>query len=110
MKKSIPFLSLFFGVTVLSLGIMGYQQANSLISLIVGGSLGLIVIFGSIFMLMEKKWAYFFTLGFTFLLGVFFAVRFSMKEDFLNGAMTLFSGIVLIMLVIEIYHFYAKGL
>ena len=110
MKKNTPIWTLVYASAVFCLGILGYQQAGSLASLITGGILGLLVAICAIFMLMNKKIAYYLSTGLVLFLGIFFSIRFSIKQDFLFGSLALFSAIILLLLVLEIYRFYSPGL
>lgn len=105
MKKTIPLLAIFYGIVVFALGVMGYKHAGSLISFLVGGSLGALVIISGFYMLLEKKFAYYCALFLTLLLGIFFGVRFSIRHDFLFISMAFFSAIVLTLITIEIFRF-----
>lgn len=95
-----PFVALVYALLVIILAIMGYQ-AGSLTSLVMGGTTGILLLICIIFMFKELRWAYLLGILFTVILLMAFGFRFRATTDFMPGAMSIFSGIVLVMLLVQ---------
>jgi uncharacterized membrane protein (UPF0136 family) len=109
MRKNSCILTIIYGLVVFALGFMGWWHAGSIISFAVGGTLGALVILSGFYMLMNKRLACYSALGLTFFLALFFGVRFSTNQNFLNISMAFFSAIVLVKLTLEAYRVSRKG-
>jgi len=101
MNRTAPFITTVYALLVLMLGIMGYRQAGSVISLVMGVSLGILLLVSVIFMLKGQKWAYGVGLLLSILLLIVFGFRFGATKDFMPAAMSLLSGIVVVTLLVQ---------
>lgn len=110
MNQGVRILTVFYSLFLIILGVLGFQQAGSTISLFSGVGFGIIIFYLSIMMMLEKKWAYVLNAFCALILTVIFGIRFYASHSFNTIAMTLFSFFVLILLSIEIYRFYGKSL
>lgn len=99
MDRSVPFFIAFYALLVIVLGIMGYQYAGSMISLISGVVLGILLLISVYFMSRRQAWAYYFGTFLSLILLVVFCIRFGATYDFMPGAMAILSLIAGIVLV-----------
>lgn len=102
MIRSTPLVILIYAITVILLGYMGYAYAQSLVSLIVAGIFGLLIILIlGIAAYQKKDWLYYpIALIVLALLG-FFAYRFTSTTNFMPGVMSVFSFLVLILTLVK---------
>jgi uncharacterized membrane protein (UPF0136 family) len=102
MKRPTIFVIILYSLTVIMLGIMGYQ-AGSTISLIIssifGGSI-LALLLTALFL--KKIWPGFLILIATVALLSFFIFRFSITRNFMPAIMAIFSALVAILMTIWI--------
>ena len=108
MSKPVCFLTVVYSLLVIVLGVMGYRVKESLISFIVGGGLGLLLLIASIYMFMNKTRSIYYAAGITLVLGIAFAVRFAKTSSFMPAAMALFSAAVFVSHAIQIYRMHEK--
>lgn len=101
MKKNAKFVAIY-GLLILVGGLVGYQTANSLASLIASSIIALLLSICALFIMKGKEWAYNLATLLTFFLLLFFAYRFSLGFKIApGGIMTLISGIFLTYLIVE---------
>lgn len=94
---------LVYGVLNILGGILGFQRANSVLSLIFGITFGLLLLGSSIAMFNNKTKGLYFSLALTFILDAFFSYRFLTKLKFMpSGMMSLVSLAVFIILTITL--------
>ncbi len=94
--RSTFYTVLIYGVLVLIGGVMGYLQAGSTVSLIAGGSSGVLIIITSLIMLKNRRAGYYSSLCLSVLLTIVFAFRFSDTQKFMPaGLMVIMSLLTL---------------
>lgn len=101
MNRSVPFVTAIFALTDIMLGIIGYREAGSAISLFSGVISGLILLFCLYFMVIRRAWAYVLGAVVSAILLIAFGVRFAKTVSFMPGAMAIFSMILLALLSSE---------
>ena len=74
--KSCGIITLFYSVLVFAGGFIGFLQSASTPSLVIGGLLGLTLLYTSIMILLFRKWAIFFGCALMILLDAFFTFHF----------------------------------
>lgn len=106
MHQIAQFLTTFYSLIVMILGFIGYQQGGSLLSLIIGGGLGLILFLFCIGMYQKKKWAPIGALVIVLILFFSFLYRFNTTIGFMPAILALFSGIISYLLIRKLYSTY----
>ncbi|HSW72166.1 MAG TPA: TMEM14 family protein [Chlamydiales bacterium] len=101
MDRSVPVFITIYGLLVIVLGIMGYQQAASTISLISGLICGILLIIFSIYMRKRLPFAYFTGAGISLLLLIVFCIRFGKTLSLMPGLMAILSIISLVLLITQ---------
>lgn len=103
MIRSTFLLTLVYAVILMMLGYMGYS-AGSLISLIISGSLGLLILASLVLVVTTKKdWPYYITMGILGFLFFFFAYRFGTSKNFMPGAMCAFTVLTLSVIATKVF-------
>lgn len=101
MKRSAFFLTFLYACVVIVLSIMGYTEANSLVSLIVGGSFGLFILICTFLGLYTlQRWPFFLIVGALVCLLISFLIRFSATQGFMPAMMSLFTALTATLLSI----------
>ncbi len=100
--RSYILLTAIYAILVITLGILGYQQAGSVISLVMGLIFGVILLFSAFYMTQEKKWAFILGILASSILLISFGYRFGITLGFMPGAMSLFSGIIIAGLLLSV--------
>jgi uncharacterized membrane protein (UPF0136 family) len=101
--KTTAWLMLAYGITLCSMGILGYLQADSMISLISGNLFGLMTIYSSILLFKRKKTAIHTALVLTIVITTLFLVRYQSTHKPIPGIMSAISCIVLSVLIYNAY-------
>ena len=99
MNRSIPFLTVMYALLVIILGIMGYRQAGSTISLLAGVGLGVLLLISIYFMYQRKAWSYILAAAITLILLIAFGIRFGKTLAFMPAAMAFLSLVVMMSLI-----------
>lgn len=99
MDRSVPVFITIYGLLVIVLGIMGYQQAASTISLISGLFFGILLLIVSLFMRKRQPFAYFTGAGISLLLLIVFCIRFGKTLSLMPGLLAILSIIALVLLI-----------
>ena len=94
---------LTYGVILIVGGIMGYQYAQSLVSLLAGVISGALILVLSGLMMAKKPYTEYASLTLTIMLTVVFAIRFSKTHAFFMIALTLFSAYISLLIVLKIF-------
>lgn len=95
--KSGAYLIIAYGLFVILGGIMGYQKANSVPSLVMGAIFGILLIISSVAMLKENMPGFYIAISLTVILMLFFAYRFFVTQNFMPaGMMSMVSCLVAI--------------
>lgn len=97
-----PYIALVYGIVVIMLGYMGWKSVGSIASFVMGGIFGLLTVIGSLLMIQGKKWAEWVTFAFVVLLIVTFVVRFYLTHGFIPAAMSLFSALLIVLILLRI--------
>ena len=101
--KSCGIITLIYSVFVFSGGFIGFLTKASAPSLLMGGVLGLTLLYTSIMILLYKKWAIFFGCTLTFLFDVFFTFRYLKSPTIFPSAfMIAISSLTTILLVLNL--------
>lgn len=98
-KKITSWSVLVYGLLIVGLGYLGYQQAHSHISLYVGCGFGLLLIVCAILMFFQKMWGAYTSLALTFILTATFAIRYSMTHKGMPAILAVLSGGMLLFLL-----------
>ncbi|HSX26642.1 MAG TPA: TMEM14 family protein [Chlamydiales bacterium] len=101
LKKSTSWSVLIYGLILIILGIYGYYQAGSQMSLYVGSGMGLLVCLGAVAMFAKQGWAFGFSLFLTILLTAMFAYRYSTTTKAIPAILSVVSGGMLLFLLAQ---------
>jgi len=100
MNRSTFFIAILYALTVIMLGIMGYQ-AGSVVSLVASLIIGIfILIFMFLALALKRNWPVFFALISVVAALSFFIYRFSVTKNFMPAVMAIFSALVAFLLTI----------
>lgn len=108
-KKTTALIVLFYGLLLISLGYLGYHQAGSRPSLIMGVGFGLLIILSSAFLFAKNKLGVYLSIFATLLLTITFIIRYGASGKTLPGTLALLSGGMLIFLLTQMAHWRKKG-
>lgn len=103
MVKLSAYVTLLYGLLVLSMGFLGYQNASSTMSLIMGSGVGGFVIVCSIFMIKEKRIANYLAIFFTAILMTAFIFRYVLTGSFMTISMATISGLVIVLQIARLF-------
>lgn len=98
-RKSTSWAVLIYGLFITALGYLGFYLAESRISLYVGCSLGVLLIFSSILMFNKKPFGAYAAVLLTLILTGTFAIRYSITGHGLPATLAVFSGGMLLFLL-----------
>ena len=92
----------FYGIILVTLGLVGYVIAESIPSVVMGGGLGFLLMVCSLLMFLEKRIGLFIATFLTLLLTSFFAYRYTMtKGNLMSALLAVLSGAMLIILLLH---------
>lgn len=97
------FALLIYGIILIAGGIMGYQYANSTVSLLAGAISGAALVICSLCMMAKKPFSVYVALGLTALLTIVFALRFSKTSAFYMIFLTLISAYLTVLLLLKVF-------
>ncbi len=93
---------LLYGVLVILGGVIGFLKANSLVSLLMGVSFGIVVAVSGYFILQGKTRALYWAFGFSLILLAVFLLRYWQTHAMMpSGMMAILSFIVCVMLFLQ---------
>lgn len=99
MKRSNGWVVLIYGILILILGVLGYERSDSLMSLYVGGGLGLLLILSAILMFFKFAFGNYTALFLTLVLTGTFAIRYSLTHKGIPAILAVLSGAMLLFLL-----------
>jgi uncharacterized membrane protein (UPF0136 family) len=98
MTKKTASIVLSYGIAMVLLGIVGYLEKKSRMSLIAGGSLGLLLIGCARAMFSHQRWGLYAASALVLILTATFAVRYSLTQNPLMAMLGTLSGSLLLFL------------
>lgn len=103
-KATTTWTVLVFGLLIIGLGVLGYIQSGSMISLYSGGGFGILLVLSSFFMFYKMRFGAYAALVLTLALTAVFAIRYSMTGKGLPAIMAVVSGGMLLFLLARTVH------
>lgn len=92
----------FYGIILVTLGLIGYIIAGSIPSVVMGSGLGCLLMICSLLMFLEKRIGLYIATFLTLILSSFFAYRYTMtKGDLMSALLAVLSGAMLIILLLH---------
>lgn len=101
LKKSTAWSVLSYGILLIILGIVGYYQAGSKMSLYMGSGMGVLLTFSAIAMFAKQGWSFSVALLLTLLLTGMFAYRYSTTMKAIPALLSVLSGGMLLFLLAQ---------
>ena len=101
LKKSTAWSVLVYGILLIILGIYGYYQADSKISLYAGSGFGVLLTLASFGIFANQKWSAASALILTLLLTALFAIRYSTTGKAMPAILSVISGGMLLFLLAQ---------
>jgi uncharacterized membrane protein (UPF0136 family) len=99
MHKKAGWVTLIYGLFLISMGLLAYFQSHSMVSLRASLLLGVLIIASAIATLMQKIWGLYGALIFTILLTMIFAWRYSAAGSGITALLAVVSGAMLLFLL-----------
>jgi len=99
LKKSTCWTVLLYGILMIILGFIGYCQAGSKMSLIMGGSFGALLVLCAFFLFAKKRWAGYTSVVITAVLTIAFIIRSTKTDANLPAILSVLSGGILLFLL-----------
>ncbi len=90
---------LIYGLLLIGLGYIGYQQGHSKISLYMGSGLGGLLVLSSLAMFAHYKWGCYCALALTIALTITFALRYSSTGKMIPAILSVLSAGMLLFLL-----------
>jgi len=103
-KKTTSFAVLVYGALIGGLGVWGYMEAASKMSLYSGVGFGAILILCSVFMFAGKKAGSYAALATTLALTAVFSIRYSTTAKQIPAILAVLSAAMLIFLLVRVVH------
>lgn len=99
--KAAAWITLFYGLTVIAGGLIGYLKAHSTASVVMGSICGFLLLLSALGLMGRMRAPAYLALFVTFVLDVFFTYRWIFSLKFMpSGLMSVISTIVLVILFI----------
>lgn len=100
-RKKTCWIVLCYGFILLILGILGYVRKQSLVSLLLGGGLGLLVSLSALCLFAKKKAGIYMSVILTLLICVTFTIRYTTTHKPIPGVLSVLSGAMLLFLLVQ---------
>lgn len=101
LKKSTSWAVLIYGLLIIGLGYLGYEQAGSLPSLYAGVGFGSLLVLGSFLMFNGVRWGSYLALTTTVALTAVFSIRYSIVGKGVPAVLAVLSAGMLLFLLAQ---------
>jgi len=100
-KKTTCWIVLIYGVLLIGLGYLGYQNAGSRVSLVLGSGFGILIVLSAFLLFAHKKFGIYAALILTAVLTATFGIRYSMTSRIIPALLAVLSGAMLLFLLAQ---------